>query len=176
MPQPPRLVVVTGPPGAGKTTVAAAIRGRLGLALLEKDVLKETLGAELGVAGRTESQRLGIAVFELLAVLVRELLGAGCSLIVEGNFRAGTTTFDAMPPARVVQVFVSADPAVLRERLETRTTHAHPVHYDREAAAEIEQRAGAGEWRPLPLEGELVRIDTTVWPATLDTLLDSAGL
>src|SRR3954453_10531269 len=93
----PRLVVVTGPPGAGKTTVAAALRERLGLPLMAKDALKETLGDALECAGdRHESQRLGMATFHVQFAVVRELLAAGVSLIAEGNFRG--SWFETLPP------------------------------------------------------------------------------
>jgi predicted kinase len=159
----PTLVVVTGPPGAGKTTIAAALRGRLGLPLIAKDALKETLGDALAFDGdREESQQLGVATFHLQFAVVRELLATGVSLIAEGNFHA--RWFEDLPPADVVQVHVSAEPATLRERLLERDTHRHRVHYDRDAAEEIASRAASGEWGPLPIGGRLVQIDTTVWP------------
>jgi len=58
----------------------------------------------------------------------------------------------------------------LRERMLNRDTHRHPVHYDRDAADEVLERAAAGEWPPLPLGGALVELDTTVWP-DLDEVL-----
>ena len=75
MPDLPRLIVVTGPPGAGKSTIAAALRDRLGLPLIAKDALKETLGDALDVRGgdREASRRLGVATFEVQFAVVREL-------------------------------------------------------------------------------------------------------
>ena len=166
----PVLVVVNGPPGAGKSTVAAALQERLGLPLIAKDALKETLGDALGVAGdRRDSQRLGVATFRVQFAVVHELLAAGVSLIAEGNFR-GTDLFEALPPAQITQVHVSAAPEILRERMLARDSHRHSVHYDREAADEIAERVAQGDWRPLPLGGRLIEIDTTTWP-DLDEVL-----
>jgi hypothetical protein len=137
--------------------------------VIAKDDLKEALGGALGTTGRVESQRLGGAVFGLIGLLARELLSCGSSLIVEGNFNR-TKIFEGLPEARITQVHVSAAPDVLRRRMLERDTHRHPVHWDREAADEVAERARAGEWEPLRLPGELVRIDTTVWPDLADAL------
>jgi adenylate kinase family enzyme len=54
----PLLLIVTGPPGVGKTTVAEALAPRLGLPLLAKDDLKETLhdaSEAKGESGRSGS-------------------------------------------------------------------------------------------------------------------------
>jgi hypothetical protein len=93
-----------------------------------------------------------------MAAVVHDLLRRRVSVIAEGNFTAQSSVLRDLPPARVAQVHVSASPDVLRARLEARDRHG--VHYDREAAAEIAERAAAGEWDPLPV-GEIHRVDTT---------------
>jgi predicted kinase len=151
--------------------MALALRDRLGLPLIAKDTIKESLGERFEVTERRTSRALGVATFHLIGVILRELLAAGVSTIAEGNFVAGTAALADLPPARIVQVFVTAQPDVLRERLLARDADRHRVHYDREAADEVAERAAEREWRPLPLDGELVHVDTTVFPM-LDTVVE----
>jgi predicted kinase len=157
-----RLIVVTGPPAAGKSTIARAVADLLGWPLVAKDAIKETLAEALDVHGRAESQALGVATFEVLFHVLDELLRARVSAVAEGNF-ARTEPFARLPPARALQVHVSAPPETLRARLADRPGR-HAVHYDAEAAAEIADRAAAGEWEPLPLDAELLRVDTEPFP------------
>ena len=62
-------VVVSGPPGSGKTTLAAALAPALGLPLIAKDTIKEALMAVLPVPDVVASRTIGTAsVAAMLAV------------------------------------------------------------------------------------------------------------
>ena len=165
-------MLVTGPPGAGKTTVAEALAPRLGLPLLAKDTLKETLHDVLGGEGREWSQRLGVATFAVMFRVLDTLLAAGCSVVAEGNF-SRPEPFRALPPARVVQVHVTVPAPLIRDRFRTRK-RAHPVHYDLQVVDEIPQRMAAGEWDPLDLPGRLIEVDGSA-PVNIAELAETIG-
>lgn len=84
-------------------------------------MLHDSLGGE----GRVQSQRLGVATFEVIFHVLAELLENGCSAIAEGNFREARA-FLALPPARVLQLYVSAPLSIIRERFASRERR-HPI-------------------------------------------------
>jgi predicted kinase len=144
----PRLVLVTGPPASGKSTVAAAIADALGWPLFMKDDVKETLFDTVGIGDRDWSKALGNASLTLLTRIVRIELAAGRSVVAEGNFQ----WLDALPPARIVQVYCDGPLEVLKERYDERAAERHPGHLDQEG-----ERPDFESYAPLALDGELVR-------------------
>ena len=84
----PLLIVISGPPCAGKTTLAKRLGERFALPVLGKDMLKELLFYTLGWQDREWSRALGRASIELLFQFVETQLTARRSCIVESNFHA----------------------------------------------------------------------------------------
>ena len=87
---PPLLVIVTGPPCTGKTTLARRLAADLGLPLMSKDTIKETLFEVLGVPDRAGSKRLGGASMELLYTFIEAQLAAGQGCGAEREAQATT--------------------------------------------------------------------------------------
>jgi len=158
---PPLLVIVTGPPAAGKTTVARELSARLQLPLVAKDTIKESLFDALGSGDLDWSRRLGEATYLTMLALVEESVALGGSLVLEANFVHGSEIAArlAVLPARFVQVHCSAPLDVLLERYEHRDRH--PGHRDAERIEALREAVETGRHEPLDLPGETIRVETT---------------
>jgi predicted kinase len=166
----PLLVVVTGMPCSGKTTVAEGLAARLALPLIAKDEIKESLYETLGADDVAASGRLGTAAYGLIFGLARTMLASGVSLIVEANFfRKQERDFALLPDHRLAQIHCEAPLAVVLERYANRSRHAG--HHDAEKIKELPPRFESGAHAPLRLRGELIQLDTTE-PVELDALAE----
>jgi predicted kinase len=85
--KPGRVIVITGLPGAGKSTLAHELARRYRVPLLAKDFIKEPLLDVLGAADAAHSRKLSDASFAVLFRLATEWVAGGQELILEGNFR-----------------------------------------------------------------------------------------
>jgi predicted kinase len=120
-------VVVSGPPGSGKTTVAGAIADDLGLPLFAKDTVKEALMDALGTPDPPTSQRLGGASVAVLVALAADN-GRG---VIESTWQRSLALDDlARLRGRICEVFCRCPPETARARVEARAASRHPGHHD----------------------------------------------
>ena len=123
------VILITGAPASGKTTLARELAERLRLPVLSKDRIKETLFDALEDV-RTDA--LGNASFHLLMQLVGDLVRGSSAFVVENAFRAsdGAALRQRLAGAEVLHIHCDASHATLRARMGQRAASGerHPSH------------------------------------------------
>jgi predicted kinase len=158
----PTLVVVAGPPAAGKTVLAERLAVELRVPLLAKDDLKLVLYRALGASDMAESQRLGAAAFEVLSSTAARLLAAGIGVVLEGNFARGRSEAALLPlleAAEAVQVHCAAAREETLRRYRSRKRHE--MHFDEAALPGVLEALDSGVHDPMDLGVPTLRVDTT---------------
>lgn len=161
----PVLVIVTGPPASGKTTVARQISSQTGLPLITKDDFKVIFYEIFGWGGREPDRRASAAAYEVIYHIVAVELSCGRSFIVEANFREeATERFQDLRNRHAFhpfQVRCTASREVLIERLRERAAGGarHPGHADDLNFEQLDYLLASGP--ELPLGGTFFEVDTT---------------
>lgn len=162
---PALMVVVTGAPGAGKTSLARPLAEHLALPLITKDDLKEILFETLGWGDRARSRALSDAAYEVMFHIVGALAAAGNSLVLEANFRPAAaermTEMGRIHGLSFVQIRCFAEPSVMVERLVRRAEGGlrHPGHLDNQTLPEMLELATDGA--ALELGCPVIDVDTS---------------
>ncbi|MES2948311.1 MAG: AAA family ATPase [Pseudomonadota bacterium] len=122
-----RFIVVTGLPASGKTTIGAAIASALGLPLLDKDVILESLFETEGVGDEVWRSRLSRAADGLLHN--QALASQGAVIASWWRHPLSTSSSGAAPdwlaalPGDVVELYCRCSPRSAVERFFARQRH-----------------------------------------------------
>lgn len=164
----PLVVIVTGPPASGKSSVARRIAAQFNLPWVSKDGIKETLFDALHWRNRRGGSLLSDATQALLFHFAGILLAAQRPFLLESNFRPRRDgeAFRRLAeryPFRPFQVHCDAPADLLVHRFLSRwqAGRRHPGHADYLTAQDVAQDIRAGEFGPLDVGGRLVHLDTS---------------
>ncbi len=152
------LIVVSGAPGTGKSTIAAEVAVSLRWPMLALDAVKEALADVLGLGEEGWSGRLGDAAAEVVFRLCAQFP----DVVAEGWWRGARRERALGEFAGAVEVFCHCDPQVAASRMRSRHgTGRHPIHRDVINPQLLDQAAGlAAAVTPLGLGAALVKVDT----------------
>jgi predicted kinase len=162
----PRLLLINGQPGSGKTTLKRRLRTDLGWPAIGKDDLKEFLFDTLGVAASPAwSTTLGRVSTVDLNSTAEVLLSQGYNVIIESAFIYEFAYPDLKQVveganAKVLEVYCKCDAATRRKRFDSRRAagERHVVHSD--SINQMSDEEIAKRYAPLGL-GETIYVDTT---------------
>jgi predicted kinase len=180
--KPGRVIVVTGLPAAGKSTLARELANRHRLPLLSKDFIKEPLLDVLGAADAAHSRRLSDASFAAMFRLAAEWAGCGHEFILEGNFRPGEherPLREGLARAQAVQVLCRVPEPERLARLADREND--PARHAGHRAGERQSAAGSATGMNhnnafLDLPGDRLVYDTASRHTVLTALDDWMNL
>ena len=115
------LIVVSGAPGTGKSTIAAALGAALRFPVLSLDPIKEALADVLGLGGEDWSDQVGDAAAEV----VFRLAAAFPDAVAEGWWRGPRRARALDEFAGATEVFCHCDPRLASDR----AMAVLPFHY-----------------------------------------------
>ncbi len=164
----PYLIITTGRPAAGKTTLAKRLAKELTLPLVSKDSIREVLFNRLGWKDRKWAQLIGRASVDLMFHFAEVQLEAGHSLILDNAFDPALSTPRFLTlqnkfNAGIIQIICNSDADTLFNRFAKRANSGerHPGHGDVKVLEELMANLTKERSPVMDLDGTVIEIDTT---------------
>ncbi len=155
----PALILVTGPAGSGKTTLAHALAAAVGCPALCRDEIKEGMVASHPGFVPATSDPLTLRTYELFFETIELFLKAEVTLVAEAAFQhtlwwRGLEPLTGLAKLRVLRCQVSKE--VARQRMQTRLARTTT----RAAHADGAHLAAAASFDAIHLDAPTLDVDT----------------
>ena len=164
----PTLIIVTGRPAAGKSTLAKWLSQELKFPLVSKDSIREELFDCLGWKDRKWAQELGKASVDMIFYFAQAELEVGHSIIMDNSFYppVSNSRFQALKEkyhTESIQIVCDSDRETLFQRFKSRADsgNRHPGHGDHDVLEELYANLADTSSPILEIGGSVIEVDTT---------------
>ena len=166
--QKPLLIITTGRPATGKSTLAKWLSKELGIPFFSKDNVREVLFDSLGWKDRKWAQLLGRASIDIMFYLAEMQFEANCSVILDNSFAPSLSVprFQALKTKydiETIQIVCYSDQETLFNRFKERaeTGGRHPGHGDNDVLDELRNHLAEEKSLVMDIGGSIIEVDTT---------------
>lgn len=159
------IIIITGPPCTGKSTLADKLSKIYRLPCFSKDEIKEMLFDSLGWSDREWSKKIGRSSYNILYYFAKKSLAVKKPFIMESNFKPGHHNVRIQkilnnPGFYPIQIFCYGDPDAILKKFMARakTGQRHPGHVEHLMREEIHRSLAEKIYKPFDVGGLLIKI------------------
>lgn len=157
-----KLIIMTGAPASGKSSVADEVGKKLGIDVISKDGYKIELFEKYGFTNHAEKKKLSIRGEEILHETIKKYVDEDKDIIVDNNFKNFNIVREILENAKntvdVRCVYYFADYEILANRYNERINKGkrHTALYTLNQYPVIE---GVSEFHPIITKDDVDRIE-----------------
>lgn len=170
------IILISGAPCTGKTTLAKKLIRKFNFPLISKDQIREVLFDNFDYLDQINYKGISTANYALMELFATSIVSAGDSFIMETVFNEKLNNrlreLKKEYKANIIEVNLYAEPEILYERFEKRASKdRHEGHGDLKRLKEWKKTLHATSQDPTDLYDHLIRMDVSHFRGAMHTTI-----